>query len=97
MGDMGDVCFGQVASATFGDGDGITMHYFMSAEGFQKLTSLCPCPVWFVKAVADARKALFVSSELEETVECSDAYLVCLLLPQCLFDDPCFGCPDICD
>ncbi|CAE7717113.1 unnamed protein product [Symbiodinium sp. CCMP2456] len=65
----------KVASATFGNGgNGITMHYFMSAEGFQKLTSLCPCPVWFVKAVADAKKALFVSSELEETMECSDAH-----------------------
>ncbi|CAE7035549.1 unnamed protein product [Symbiodinium sp. CCMP2592] len=63
-----------VASATFGDGDGITMHYFMSAEGFQKLTSLCPCPVWFVKPVTDAKKALFESSEVEETVECSDAH-----------------------
>ena len=81
-----------MASATFGNGDGITMHYFMTAEGFQKLTSLCPCPVWFDKPVTDAKKALFLSSEIEETMECSDAYLVCLFFPIVSM----FVCDDIC-
>ena len=61
----------QVASVVFGDG--CTVKYWLTAEGYQKLTSLCPCAVWFAKAGLEEKKAMFVAGLKESTIECADA------------------------
>ena len=62
----------QVATTMFGE---IPLTFWMSAEGYQKLTSLCPCMVWMMKAVSDTKKAMFAGGAIEETLECADACL----------------------
>ena len=61
----------------FGHKKNIKVTFWMSPEGHQKLTSLCPCAVWMMKVVSEEKKAMFSSFSLEETLECADAHLVC--------------------
>ena len=63
----------QVARVPFDDK--ITINFYMSGEGFNKLTSACPCPVWMMKVAADHNKAMFATDTPEETFDVADAPL----------------------
>lgn len=52
---------------------GANIDLYMSPEGFQKMASIAPCPVWFMKAGFEEKKAMFVSSFEEETLQFADA------------------------
>ena len=60
----------QVGEANVG---GIQVKFWLTAEGFQKLTSLCPCPFWLVKPAADEKKSMFISSLTKITMSFANA------------------------
>ena len=73
------VCLSQVGTAVFDDGKKVT--YWMSPEGFQKMTSLCPCACWMAKAGVEEKKAVFKTGIVESPKDFCDAWpgLACLV------------------
>lgn len=55
-----------------------TIKYFMTAEGFQKVTCLAPCPIWFMKVSDPSKSAMFSSGRYEKTLEFTNAQLGCM-------------------
>ena len=66
------VCLSQVGTAVFDDGKKVT--YWMSPEGFQKMTSLCPCACWMAKAGVEEKKAVFKTGIVESPKDFCDAW-----------------------
>ena len=76
----------QVATTNLG---GVEVTFWLSGEGYSKLTSLCPCPLWMVKPGLDEKKAMFLSSFEEKTFDFADAWLGRLLeVGPCLLAHP---------
>ncbi|CAE7562263.1 unnamed protein product [Symbiodinium sp. CCMP2592] len=60
----------KVASATFGTLD---IDFWMSGDGYNRATSLCPCAVWLVKPGYDLKRAMFDCIYDEDVIEFPDS------------------------
>ena len=52
-----------------------TIKYYLTADGFQKLTCLAPCPLWFMKVSDPSKSAMFSAGKYDKTLEFTNAHL----------------------